>query len=167
MHENLRQMILPTLATIDTVASVQAAQRQVLESEKNLEKRIRDLREIVWTVEIYEAHSLILGDIGLLVLGNESREWGQIFHGIPQVIWFPLSDRSLLIGETSISATRPDCEEVNTASVESSIEFFVASRRTQREDEYHRRIGTQIDHITSEQLSEMKLPAASCGVSQN
>ncbi|MGQ0554896.1 MAG: DUF4238 domain-containing protein [Nitrospiraceae bacterium] len=156
MHEKLRQMILPTLDTIDTTASVQSAQQQALKIDQSLEKRIRDLKEIVWTVEIYEAHSLILGDIGPLVLGNESGEWGQIFHGIPQMIWFPLSDRSLLIGETSISVTRPDCEEVNTVSAENSLEFFVASRRTQRGDEYHRRIGTRIDHITSEHLSELK-----------
>ncbi|MDF0651144.1 MAG: DUF4238 domain-containing protein [Nitrospira sp.] len=156
MHEKLRQMILPTLDTIDIVVSVQSAQREVLENEKNLEKRIRDLKEIVWTIEIYDAHSLILGDIGPLVLGNESGKWGQIFHGIPQVIWFPLSDRSLLIGEISTSATRPDSEEVNTASAENSIKFFVASRRTQREDEYHRRIGSKVDRITLEQLSELK-----------
>lgn len=156
MHEKLRQMILPTLDTIDTAASVQSAQRQVLESDQNLEKRIRDLREIVWTVETYEAHSLILGDIGPLVRGNESREWGRIFHGIPQVIWFPLSDQSLLIGETSINTTRPDYEEVNRLSAENSIEFFIASQRTQREDEYQQRIGARIDRITSEQLSELK-----------
>ena len=156
MHEKLRQMILPALDTIDTAASVQSAQRQVLESDQHLEKRIRDLRKIVWTVETYEAHSLILGDIGPLVWGNESDEWGQIFHGIPQRIWFPLSDRSLLVGETSISTTKPDYEEVNTLSAENSLEFFVASQRTHREDEYQRRISSGVDHITLEQLSELR-----------
>ncbi len=156
MHEELRQMILPTLDTIDTATSVQSSQRQALEGDQNLEKRIHDLAEIIWTVETYETHSLILGDIGPLVRGNESEKWGQIFHGIPQVIWFPLSDRSLLVGRTSPCTTRPDCEEVNTLSTENSTEFFVASRRTQRENEYHRRIGAGIDHITSEQLSELK-----------
>lgn len=156
MHEKLRQMILPALDTIDTAASVQSAQRQVLESDQHLEKRIRDLREIVWTVETYEAHSLILGDIGPLVRGNESGEWGRIFHGIPQAIWFPLSDRSLLVGETSISTTRPDYEEVNTLSAENSLEFFVASQRTHKEDECERPIGSRVDRTTLEQLSELK-----------
>jgi hypothetical protein len=156
MHEKLRQMILPTLDMIDTATSVQSSQRQALESDQNLEKRIHNLAEIIWTAETYEAHSLILGDIGPLVQGNESEKWGQILHGIPQVIWFPLSDRSLLVGRTSPITTRPGCEEVNTLSTENSTEFFIASRRTQRENEYHRRIGAGIDHITSEQLSELK-----------
>ena len=86
MHEKLRQMILPALDTIDTAASVQSAQRQVLENDQYLEKRIRDLREIVWTVETYEAHSLILGDIGPLVRGNESGEWGT------NISWHSASD---------------------------------------------------------------------------
>lgn len=156
MHEKLRQMILPNLKTIDTAASARSAQRQALEDDRNLEKRVRDLREITWSIETYEAHSLILGDIGPLVRDNESGEWGRIFHGMPQLIWFPLSDRSLLIGKASGSTTRPDFEEVNVASTENSIEFFVASQRTQREDEYQRRIGSRIDRTTSEQLSELK-----------
>lgn len=156
MHETLRKLILPTLDTIDTIASAESAQRQVLESDRNLEKRIQDLGGITWSVEIYEAHSLVLGDIGPLVRGDESGEWGRIFHGTPQVIWFPLSDRSLLVGEASSGTTRPDYEEVNLASAGNSFEFIVASQRTQREEEYQRQIGTRIDRATSEQLLEMK-----------
>lgn len=72
------------------------------------------------------------------------------------MIWFPLSDRSLLIGETSSGTTRPDYEEVNIASAENSIEFIVANQRTQREEEYQSRIGARIDRVTSEQLIELK-----------
>lgn len=156
MHETLRKLILPTLDTIDTIASAQSAQRQVLENDRNLVKRIQDLRGITWSVEMYDAHSLILGDIGPLVRGDESGEWGRIFHGKPQVVWFPLSDRSLLIGSASSGTTRPDYEEVNIVSAENSIEFIVASQRTQREEECQRQIGTRIDRATSEQLLEMK-----------
>ncbi|MDP3596447.1 MAG: hypothetical protein Q8S75_05575, partial [Nitrospirota bacterium] len=156
MHEKLRQMILPNLNAIDTAASARSAQRQALEDDRNLDKRVRDLGEITWSIETYKAHALILGDIGPLVRDDESGEWGRIFHGMPQMIWFPLSNHSLLIGKASGSATRPDFEEVNLASAENSIEFFVASQRTQREDEYQRRIGSRIDRTTSEQLSELK-----------
>lgn len=156
MQEILRRLILSALDTIDTTASAQSAQRQVLENDRNLEKRIQDLGGITWRVEMYEAHALVLGDIGPLIRGDGSAEWGRIFHGELQVIWFPLSDRSLLIGETSGCTTRPDQEEVNMASAENSIEFFVASQRTQREEGYQRQIGTRLDRVTSEQLLEMK-----------
>src|SRR4030066_43721 len=98
----------------------------------------------------------MLGDIGPLVQGEESGEWGRIFHGTPKVIWFPLSDGSLLIGEASRSTTTPDYEEVNITSAENSIEFIVANQRTQREEEYQSRIGARIDRVTSEQLTELK-----------
>ena len=156
MHHILRQMILPSLDTIDTRESVRSAQRQILESDCNLEKRIRDLDSMTWRVELYEAHSLILGDIGPLIRGGGSEEWGRVFHGIPQAVWFSLSDQSLLIGKTSGRMTRPECEEVNIASAGNSIEFIVASQRSQREEEYQRQIGTRIGRATSKQLLEMK-----------
>ncbi len=156
MHGKLRQMIVPTLNTIDTATSVQAAQRQILENHQHLEKRVRDLSEITWHLETYKARSLILGDIGPLVRGSEPKEWGRIFHGIPQSIWFPLSDRILLVGDSPYGTTRPDFEEVNVVSAENSVEFFVASQRTQREDQYQQRISVQMDRITAGQLSELK-----------
>ncbi|NOS77660.1 MAG: DUF4238 domain-containing protein [Nitrospira sp.] len=156
MHAMLRRMILPTLNIIDTAESVRSSQRQVLESSRNLEKRIHDLGSMSWRVELYEAHSLILGDIGPLIRGDESADWGRVLHGMPQVVWFPLSDRSLLIGDVSGVTIRPDCEEVNAASFENSLEFFVASQRTEREDKYHKRVGSNVDRHTSDQLKEMK-----------
>ncbi len=42
------------------------------------------------------------------------------------------------------------------SSAENSIEFIVASQRTQREEGYQRRIGTRLDRVTSEQLLKMK-----------
>jgi hypothetical protein len=156
MHHILRQMILPSLDTIDTRESVRSAQRNLLGTDRNLEKRICDLGGMTWRVELYEANSLILGDIGPLIRGDESEEWARVFHGMPQAVWFPLSDQSLLIGETLGSVTRPECEEVNIASSRNSIEFIVARQRTQREEVYQRQIGTGIDRATSEQLLEMK-----------
>jgi len=156
MHAVLRQMILPSLDEIDTAESVRSAQRQALESDRNLDKRIHAMGNIEWRIEQYETHSLILGDIGPLIRGDESKEWGRVLHGQPQVIWFPLSDRSLLIGEVPGTAQGPDCEDVNVASAENSIEFIVASQRTEREDKYHERIGSNVNYPTSDQLTQMK-----------
>jgi len=156
MHQLLRQMILPSLDAIDTRESARSAQRKILESDQHLDKRIDDLASIRWRVELYENHSLILGDIGPLISGDESDEWGRVFHGTPRAVWLPLSDRSLLIGETSGNMTKPNYHEVNIVSAENSVEFIVASQQTPREKDYQRQIGTRIDRATSEQLSEMK-----------
>jgi len=41
-------------------------------------------------------------------------------------------------------------------SVDNSMEFFVASQQTQREKEYHKYLGSRMDHPTIENLSELK-----------
>lgn len=156
MHHLLREIIPPCLDAIDTTNSVRSAQRKVLESDRYLDKRIDDLATIRWRVELYKTHSLILGDIGPLIRGNESEEWGRVFHGTPCAVWFPLSDQSLLIGETIGGKRNPNCDEVNVASAENSIEFIASSQSTHREEGYQRRIGTRVDRASSEQLSEMK-----------
>ncbi|MDX2251041.1 MAG: DUF4238 domain-containing protein [Nitrospira sp.] len=156
MRQLLREAILPSLNLIDTRESVQSAQRKALESDQHLDKRIDDLATIRWRIELYDTHSLILGDIGPLIRGNESEEWGRVFHGTPRAVWFPLSDQSLLIGETIEGVENPNCDEVNVASAENSIEFIAASQNTHREEGYQKRIGTRVDRASPAQLSEMK-----------
>ncbi len=156
MHEKLRQMILPALNEIDTTSSVRSAQKKVLEGERSLDNRIRELGKVKWDIQMYEPHSLVLGDIGPLVRGDDFPEWGRIFHGTPQEVWFPLSHRCLLKGHVQSSNTHVDSEEVNLVSVENSIKFFVASQRTRREEEYQKRLGLRAEQLTSENLLELK-----------
>ncbi|HNP31580.1 MAG TPA: DUF4238 domain-containing protein [Nitrospirales bacterium] len=156
MHEKLRQMIPTELAEIDINTSVRSAQRKVLEDERTLHNRIRDLAKIKWDVQMYQRHSLVLGDIGPLVRGDDSPEWGRIFHGTPQEIWLPLSDSCLLKGQVYGTIKHVDSEEVNLVSVENSMEFFVASQRTRREEEYQKRLGLRANQLSKENLSELK-----------
>ena len=153
MHGALRRMILQTLPTIDTVSSVRSAQRQVLEDDKHLDKRIRDLERINWRIEMYLPNALVLGDIGPLVKGDGSSQWGSIFCGTPEMVWFPLSHNCLLIGEINPVADSAAAEEVNLLSVGNSCEFFVASQRTTREKEYQRHLGLRALELSEEELS--------------
>ena len=154
LHDVLRNLISTTLPEIDTSSSVQSAQRQVLEDDRNLDRRIRDLEKITWSVEIYQSNSLVLGDIGPLVKGDNSPEWGRIFYGTPQVIWFPLSDSCLLIGQVEDVSDSVPSEAVNLASIENSIEFFVASQRTSREGEYQKSLGSRANQLADVNLDE-------------
>ena len=156
LHDVLRKLILMTLSEIDTASSVQSAQRQVLEDDRNLDRRIRDLEKITWRVEIYPPNSLILGDIGPLVKGDNSPAWGRIFHGAPQEIWFPLSHSCLLIGRVGDASDTVPSENVNLASIENSIEFFVSSQRTSREEEYQKSLGSRADQLAEVNLDEMQ-----------
>lgn len=156
MHESLRQMILPVLSEIDMTPSVQSAQKKVLEGERSLDNRIRDLKNIKWDIQMYQPHSLVLGDIGPLVKGDDFPGWGRIFHGKPQEVWFPLSHSCLLRGQVHGTIEHIDSEEVNLVSVENSINFFVASQLTRREEEYQKRLGSRAAQLTKENLSELK-----------
>lgn len=89
MHDVLRHMILQTLPTIDTISSVQSAQRRVLEDDKHLDRRIRDLQHIDWKVEMYLPNALVLGDIGPMIKGNGSSQWGSVFVERPRWFGFP------------------------------------------------------------------------------
>lgn len=156
LHDVLRNLISTTLPEIDTASSVQSAQRQALENDGNLDRRTRDLEEIIWSVKIYPPNSLVLGDIGPLVKGDSSPEWGRIFHGIPQMIWFPLSHSCLLIGEIADISDAVPAEAVNLVSIENSTEFFVASQRTSREGEYQKRLGSRANQLAEVNLDEMQ-----------
>ncbi len=156
LHAVLRKLILMTLSEIDTESSVQSAQRQVLEDDRNLDRRIRNLEKITWRMKIYPPNSLVLGDIGPLVKGDYSPTWGRIFHGAPQEIWFPLSHSCLLIGRVGDAADTVPWETVNLASIENSIEFFVSSQRTSREEEYQKSLGSQADQLAEVNLDEMQ-----------
>lgn len=156
LHDVLRKLISTTLSEIDTASSVQSAQRQVLEDDRNLDMRIRNLGKVTWHVEIYPPNSLVLGDIGPLVKGGNSPEWGRIFHGTPQVIWFPLSHSRLLIGQVGDAVGTVPSEAVNLASIENSIEFFVASQRTSREGEYQKSLGSRASQLADGNLDEIQ-----------
>lgn len=155
-HNLLRQLILKTLPDIDTEHSVQTAQRRVLEDDQNLDRRIRDLKHIAWDVDRYPPNSLVLGDMGPLVKGDDSPAWGRVLHGAPQVVWFPLSHSCLLRGQVGIFTNTVPSEEVNLVSVENSIEFFVSSQRTNREEEYHKSLGSQSNQLANVNLDEMQ-----------
>lgn len=155
MCEALPRMIVQSLPTIDTASSVQSAQRQVLEDEKHLERRIRDLEHFIWSIEMYPPNSLVSGDIGPLTKGNDSTEWGRIFCGTPQLIWFPLSHNCLLKGQVNEIADQVNAEEVNLISVENSAEFFVASQRTTREEEYQGHLGIRSNQLSEDHLAEI------------
>lgn len=155
MHEVLRRMILQTLPTIDTASSVQSAQRQVLEHDKHLDKRTHDLERINWKVEMYLPNTLVLGDIGPLVKGEGSSQWGNIFGGTPEIVWFPLSHNCLLSGQPNSGNDNVSAEEVNLLSVESSCELFVASQLTIREEEYQTHLGSRVPDLSEEDLSEL------------
>jgi hypothetical protein len=156
LHDVLRRLILTTLPEIDTASSVQSAQRQVLEDASNLDRRIRGLENITWRVEIYPSNSLVLGDVGPLVKGDNSPAWGRIFHGALQEIWFPLSHSCLLIGQGGDASDIVPSETVNLASIENSIEFFVSSQRASREEEYQKSLGSRADQLADVNLDEMQ-----------
>lgn len=156
MHGMLRQMILPALDELDFASPARSAQRRVLEDERNLDNRTRDLEKIGWDIQMYQPHSLVLGDIGPLIQGEDSVGWGRIFHGLPQKVLFPLSHSCLLRGQVNGIVEHVDSEKVNLISVENSINFFVASQRTQREEEYQNRLGSRADQLTEENLSDLK-----------
>ena len=156
LHDVLRRLILTTLPEIDTASSVQSAQRQVLEDASNLDRRIRGLENITWRVEIYPSNSLVLGDVGPLVKGDNSPAWGRIFPGTPQEIWFPLSHSCLLIGRAGDASNTVPSETVNLGSIENSIEFFVSSQQTSREEEYQKSLGSRADQLANVNLDEMQ-----------
>ena len=156
LHDVLRNLISTTLPEIDTASSVQSAQRQVLEDDRNLDRRIRDLDKITWSVQIYPPNSFVLGDIGPLVKGDNSPEWGRIFHGMPRLIWFPLSHSCLLIGQVGDAADTVLSEAINLASIENSIEFFVASWRTSREEKYQKSLGLRANQLPEANLDDVQ-----------
>lgn len=71
------------------------------------------------------------------------------------MVWFPISHNCLLTSQVHSAADSVPAEEVNLLSVENSCEFFVASQKTSREEEYQEHLGLRASGLNQEDLLQL------------
>jgi hypothetical protein len=78
--------------------------------------------------------------------------------GGPRVVYLPISDAHLLVGQESRTA-HDGAEEINRASVELSREFFVSSRNSERERAYLSRMKLRASLIERDEIVRLATEA--------
>jgi hypothetical protein len=122
------------------------AQLKVLaQMNETLTKRAELLQHIQWSIRQYPPGSLILGDLGPVGKSNSGQEFkNPMLIENPSLILLPISNRCLLVGtKESMEQAVTDLDELNIASTELSAEFFIASQDSQKERDYHVRLGSR------------------------
>ena len=101
--------------------------------------RVADLQSLTWSIEVFDKGTLILGDVGPVaqIIGTEPFKTFIDKDEVVSQVLFPLASTHLLVGRHKDLPRVPvDAEQVNHASVRCSTEYFVASKRTEREERY-------------------------------
>jgi len=119
--------------------------------------RLDALRPLSWSLVVREAGSFILGDIAVMA---QSRRGDALQSPLkeketPHAIVLPISDRHLLVGSREDPLFDVDADAVNHGSAELSVDFFIASQRTEREERYASRLGARAALFDSDEMDEI------------
>ena len=141
------------LGTIDLKKGARDAQLKALSSETPYKTRIESMKPLQWIVFRYDPNTFILGDLGPFGRKEIASDWKHLvtFVGITEVC-LPISHETILQGNTGGTPSRVDPISVNKASAELSREFFIAHRNSATEREYHDRLGTRSELVSSEEM---------------
>ncbi len=119
--------------------------------------RIDALKPLSWSLVVCDAGSFILGDIAVMVQAKHGDALQSPLkeNETPFAIVLPISDRHLLAGSQEGPLFVVDADLINRASAELSVDFFIASRRTEREERYVSRLGVRSALFNSTEMDEI------------
>ncbi len=111
--------------------------------------RIKKYMCLNWFLFVDSPGSFVLGDIGPITISTTSFKFNTLLFNNDDAseIYMPISDRHLLVG----SLFAPDklkpinSDFINKATASLSIEYFIATKQTEREFEYSNLIGNNTD----------------------
>jgi len=148
------------LAMIDILGAVTTGQIGGL--RRAIAERPVPPDDVVWSLIKTEPHFLILSD--LAVIGRTAEGYCHPMQPDAElhVILLPIGHQHLLVGALTSLLWTPNPEEVNLASVELSRDFFLSSRNTERERQYHARLGARAQFSgLSEMLTQIAMESFS------
>lgn len=100
---------------------------------------LKSFTDLKWTVESFPQGSLILGDVAVIRLSDDSSFDPPILgSGKGNSILLPLSHSLLLIGSKKQKETLPPLELINRSSAELSLRFFISRKNSEKEAAYLR-----------------------------
>lgn len=122
-----------------------------------LRKRAKFLAPLSWSIVEYPRGTFVLGDVAAVSRHEDSSALDMPikFKGTPQSLFLPLSSQHLLVGQRQGLTPKVDADEVNLASVELSLDFFVASQATDRERAYSQRLAARAILLNTEEMREI------------
>jgi hypothetical protein len=143
---------------------VKKSQSEVLEKylQREPEKK-PNLDPLIWSVETYPQGTFILGDLGPVAAISESIDLQAPLKAGSSLeyLFLPVSSQYILIGKKEAGCRDFTPDEINTASVELSREFFVSDSNTEREMNYSLKLGKRSSLLTEKEMQElMKAPLA-------
>ncbi len=107
-----------------------------------------------WT---YPSGTFVSGDVAAVSRHEDASALDMPieFKGRPQVLFLPLSSQHLLVGQRQGLTPKVDADKVNLASVELSLDFFVASQATDRERAYSQRLAARAILLDTDEMWEI------------
>lgn len=134
------------------------AQRRALTANVAPEQRVKLLSELTWSVSAAPRHTYVLGDIGPVGSFDEEPAVEPLIKhvSVPRGVYLPISDSRLLIGVRPDTAAVPEGDVLNRAAVELSRDFFVASRCSDVEQQFHRLLGGRASVVSAEQMDRIQ-----------
>ncbi len=115
--------------------------------------RTAHLASLSWSVVMASPGALILGDVGPIARDQGDTELAApLTMQRPDVIYVPVAHDCVLVGAREGVNSMFDPEQLNTASAELSVEFFIAFQSTPREYAYAERIGDRASLVPRQEL---------------
>jgi len=109
-----------------------------------------------WTVEVFDANSVVLGDAVVFATGPEgdAGTLGKYTQSYAQV-YAPFGHDRVLVGTRTKGMPTLGLAAINAASAQLSLDTFFASRRTDAEDELAEQIGTGEPLLSDAELAQI------------
>jgi hypothetical protein len=154
VERNAKELV----SNYDVPKMATAAHNQALGKTLANTQRIEFLKTLSWGVNLQPEPTWILGDVGCIAKAYKSEELRNVVTPDVQdieAICLPISDRALLIGRDAKSQFQPNPEQVNRASAELSLHFFVSSVITDRQRALQSLIGARGSLMSDEELRKI------------
>ncbi len=127
----------------------QALDAWIKTQSKNPGSGLKRYFEMNWDVQSLPENSLIFGDAAVLYREKDALQLSA-GTGPASLVLLPLSHNLLLVGSADADAQRPPVEDINRASAELSLYFFVSRSYSEREEEYRNLIGKRAPSVEKE-----------------
>lgn len=116
-------------------------------------KRIEEYRQLHWRFMYYDQNECILGDIGVIQFNIQSGEFHLPLAGAQSenILILPIAHNLLFVGSLD-NAALPSLQAINKGISEHSMDFIVASRATDKENEYCCLIGKRAEYLDDHTL---------------
>jgi Protein of unknown function (DUF4238) len=113
------------------------------------------LERFYWQIIEAPLNTLILGDVGPVVKIRNDTEW-HVLYDKPketEIICMPVSHNLLLVGNCESFDFPFSFDEVNKAMAELSMQFFIASRHTEKEQQLFARLGKRARVFSADDIN--------------